>query len=143
MVGIKDSNYVTENFFHEIEVNSSHLTSRQRKKLEISQEDLVDGFVYKIDIFEDETKETKYVKLDCTLSLMPGLEQMLSSFPKENSSWLQSSNETMVFKRYMSSGGKKIQISCSLIRDYTKNAKDSTWKINALNFTPSTERYSQ
>ena len=104
---------------------------------------MVDGFVYKINIFEDETKETKYVKLDCTLSLMPGLEQMLSSFPKENSTWLQSSNETMVFKRYMASGGKKIQISCSLIRDYTKNAKDSTWKINALNFTPSTERYSQ
>ena len=40
----------------------------------------------------------------------------------------------IAFTDYLQAGNRPIHIACGFIRDYTKDVKDSSWKITDMNF---------
>ena len=57
----------------------------------------------------------------------------IPGFGKACEGW-ESPDFGLVLTNYLMAGNRPIHIACGFIRDYTKDVKDSSWKITDMNF---------
>ena len=81
---------------------------------------------YKVDIFKDKINKTRHVQLKSSMMFIPGFGKACEGYEKPDFN--------IALLRYLSAGNRPIHIACGFIRDYTKNIKDSSWKITDMNF---------
>jgi len=124
---IEDSKYVVENFLHQLVTNSSQFSSRQRERLKsVKEEDFMDAYIHRIDIFKEKNNNTRHVKVDCTMTLLPGVGEGVKN--------LEKGDVSKHISNRVRRGQIPIIVSCGFIRDYSKNVKNSSWRITGMNF---------